>query len=607
VNSPGLDKTSLDEPSAEPRVPAHTASADEIEPASSSDFERLREILLGNERRELDAARARIAVLENSQKELPRRLPDAAIEALRGEGLNPRAAEAFAGPVAQALGAAVQRNRQNLIDTLFPIIGPMVRKAIAEALRNLVADLNGAVESSFSPRGIAWRIEAWRAGVPYAQVVLKHRLSYQIDHVFLIEHGSGIVLQHESAPELQSLDADAIAGMLTALGDFVGDSVGQGESETLESMRVGEHLVWVIEGPRANLACFMRGVPPAELRALLEQRLEEIHARIAGSPAQADLRSPRNTEVWHELLEPASLLNAVDAQKQPPPSAPSRLPLVLALAIALLALGWFAVSRYRWNSRIENVHAQLVAHPGFVLTGLDTKPWRSLEVHGLLDPDAQSLDRIVAGADLGAITTTLDLSGYLSSSDAIVERRAMRLLAPPDGVQLAVKGGVLALVGNAPESWVARARERGAWIAGVTRVDSTLSADVDPAIVARAELDRLLDEVNARRVLFVQDTQLAPGADVVVDTLARTLQRSLALARVANVELDLFASGGNDDSGSRETNMHLRAQRGQWLALALGARGIADVRVGNAAQSDGADASTTRSASMHAVIRARQP
>ncbi|MEO7324456.1 MAG: hypothetical protein ABIW82_06480 [Dokdonella sp.] len=605
MNSPDLGKMPLSETLGEPVASAGVATVDESAVMPPSDFERLRELLLGNERRELDAAHARIAALEHSQRDLPQRLPEAAIQALRAEGLNPRVAEAFAEPVAQALGAAVQRNRQNLIDTLFPIIGPMIRKAIAEALRNLVTDLNGAVESSLSPRGIGWRIEALRAGVPYAQVVLKHRLSYQIDHVFLIDHASGIVLQHESAPELPPLDADAIAGMLTALGDFVGDSVGQGGIQTLESIRVGEHLVWVIAGPRANLACFMRGVPPAELRELLEQRLEEIHTRIAGSPRHADLRSPANIETWHELLEPASLLRTVSVQNQPPPKPPSRLPLVLVLSLALLAIGWFVVSRQRWNSRIEVVHAQLIAHPGFVLTGLDSKPWRSLDVHGLLDPDAQPLDSVFASADLGTTKPTLDLNGYLSSSDAIVARRAARLLAPPPGVQLAVKGGVLTLEGKASDAWIAHAQERAGWVAGVGSVAFAVAPEVDAVAVARAELDRLLPALPALRVAFAVGTQVSPEAEAMLSRIARDVHRAVGLAKVARVELVLVGIGTNDNGGSAETNDRLRAARAHWLADALAARGIADVQASDLPASE-VIASNERGAYLRASIRVPQ-
>jgi outer membrane protein OmpA-like peptidoglycan-associated protein len=611
VISSGFGNKALDEPPGEriapaPSVPEDERAAAALDPADApTDFERLRELLLGNERRALDAAKARISQLETAQKELPRRLPEAAIEALRGERGNPRVADALADPVAQALGAAVQRNRQSLIDTLFPIIGPMIRKAIAEALRNLVADLNGAIESSFSVRGLKWRIEAWRGGVPYAQVVLKHRLTYRIDHVFLIEHTSGLVLQHESAPELPPLDADAIAGMLTALGDFVGDSVGQGQSDTLESMRVGEHVVWVIEGPRANLACFMRGVPPAALRTLLEQRLEEIHARTADHADEASLHSPENTEAWHALLEPMALLHAVDAQTQAPPRAPSRWPVLLALALAAFALGWFLVSRERWNTRVDAVRTQLVAHPGFVLTGIQSRPWRTLAVHGLLDPDATSLAPILAGADLGPAQTQLDVSGYLSSSDAIVARRAMRLLVPPDSVQLAVKDGVLSLDGNASDTWIAGARERAGWIAGVGRVAFAVTPEVDAVAVARAELDKIVHALPTLHVPFESNTQAAPEAESVVERIAQDVRRMTALAKTARVGLALTSVGMNDEGGSDETNARLRTARAQWLADVLAARGIA-VEPGNASDAAAA-AENQRSAYLRCSIRSAQP
>jgi hypothetical protein len=609
--SSGFGNT-LDQPSGDRVEPAKVAPGDERASAAgqsvaSDDLERLRELLLGDERRALDTARVRIAALESAQDDLPRRLPDAAIAALRSEGDNPRVADALADPLTQALGAAVQRNRQSLVDTLFPVIGPLIRKAIAEALRNLVNDLNGAIESSFSVRGLKWRIEALRGGVPYAQVVLKHRLAYRIDHVFLIERASGIVLQHEAAPELPPLDADAVAGMLTALGDFVGDSVGHGSGDTLESMRVGEYLVWVVQGPRANLACFMRGVPPAELRALLEQRLEEIHARIASSPDRANPHAPGSTDIWHELLEPTSLLRAADLRTPSTQPARSRWPLLLGLALILLALGGYVASRERWNTRIDGLRAQLVAHPGFVLTGLDSKPWRSVAVHGLLDPDAAPLDGMLAEAGLAGIESRLDIKGYLSTADSVVASRANRLLAPTAGVRLTVKDGVLSLGGNAPDAWIAGARERAGWIAGVSRVEFALMPQVDAAKIARAELDTLLGMLPTLYVPFASGTQTEPPAESIVDDIARNVRRALELARAAHVELVLASVGTNDDSGSSDTNAHVREARARWLVDALAARGVAAVIATDAAGNAQAMIANRRSAHVRASIRRSQP
>ncbi len=111
-------------------------------------------------------------------------------------------ASALATPVTQALGAAVRENRALIVDVLFPVIGPAIRKAIAEAMRSLVADINRTMESSFTRRGLRWRMQAWHSGVPYAEIVLKKSLKYGVDHVFLIERDSGLVLARESAPDL---------------------------------------------------------------------------------------------------------------------------------------------------------------------------------------------------------------------------------------------------------------------------------------------------------------------------------------------------------------------------------------------------------------------
>lgn len=553
---------------------------------SGDELERLRELLLGDERRELVAARARIAELERMQGKLSQRLPDAAIAALREQGDHPRVSAALAAPVAQALGTAVHNNRQSIIDALFPVIGPMIRRAVAEALRGLVDNLNGAIESSLSLRGLKWRLEAWRGGVPYAQVVLRHRLAYGIDHVFLIERASGLLLHHAAAAGLPALDADAIAGMLTALGDFVGDSVGS-DDHALDAAQVGESLVWVEHGPLLNLACFMRGVPPAGLRSLLKQRLEDIHARLAAMPDGSMLADlPADPEV-QERVDPASLLREAQiALAADPAAAPKRSspwPLLFIALLVLGVLGWQGVQRWRWQQGIDDLRVSLAAQPGFVLGKIDARPWRSLVVHGLLDPDAPSLKALLDRAELGAATRRFETTGYVSTDDRIVELRARRLLQPPSDVTLRMHEGVLTLAGEAPADWSAAALARAPLIAGVRAVNSSLGAPIDPQIVARAALKQAIAELDALRVDFVREDEPVAGSDTVVDAMAAKLRGLDALAHDAGVTLHLQAVGTSDETGGGTTNARVRALRARWLALALAARGIGAVGEADAA------------------------
>ncbi|HEU4665912.1 MAG TPA: hypothetical protein VFS55_17925 [Dokdonella sp.] len=585
-----MTRSVIGEPVGHPTAPASAAPAALREAvAPADDFERLRELLLGDERRDLAAARARIEQLERAQRDLPGRLPDAAAEALRDERGRPRIAAALSEPVAEALGAAVQKHRQSLVDALFPILGPMIRKAIAEALRSLVTNLNGAIESSFTVRGLRWRMQAWRAGVPYAEIVLKHRLAYGIDHVFLIDRSNGLVLHHASAPGLPPLDADAIAGMLTALGDFVDDSVGGDAGGALDSAQVGEDLVWVEHGPRVNLACFVHGVPPPQLRTLMEQRVEEIHARLLALPPDASPRAIGEDAFVRERLEPAALLRDTDEATAPAAARrPSRGPLLALVLLALALLGGYAWERWRWSVQVDALRARLAAHPGFLLSGIDARPWRELTVHGLLDPDAEPLDAVLAGADLGGVRPRLDANGYVAADDAVIARRATRLLAPPPSTAIDVRERVLHLSGTAPQAWIDGALARAAWVAGVAGVESSLAPAGDAVADSRAEIARIVAGWTALYVPFVQDAEPAPGAEAVVDELAGSLQRIAALAAIAKVDIDVAAYGSNDDSGGSEANARVRALRAQWLARALAARGAAAVRVADEAQAPGA-------------------
>jgi hypothetical protein len=534
-----------------------------------SDLDRLKQLLLADEREMLERAEQRLAALELHQRDLSISLP-ALVNAAPREPM----AGALASPVAAALGSAVRNNSGSIVDALFPVIGPIIRKAIAEALRGLMSDLNSVLEQSFTARGLKWRIEAWRSGVPYAQVVLKHSLRYRIDHVFLIERDSGLVLHRESSPGLPDLDADAIAGMLTAIGQFVRDSVGREGGDSLEAARVGEYLLWVLDGPRASIASFIHGVPPEALRGVLTQRLEQIHARLADPLRERDADTTEDAVAWHAALDPIDLVRAAAPSQDAAASTPSRWPALLVLLLALAALAWYHARNERWQSRVNTLQQTLAGHPGFLLTSIESKPWRSLALSGLLDPDAEPIAPVLENLDLGGVQPTLHLDGYLSTDDAMLAKRAQRLLDPPADVQLVVNKGVLELRGAASEAWIVRTREHAAWVAGLRGVEFNVSEISDRAQAAHAVLATLARDVAAIKVLFVRDVEPAADAAQRVAEIAVILVRAQALAEQAGLPVHLRIEGCNDAPGGNEINATLRTERARWLGDALLAHGV---------------------------------
>src|SRR5262245_9761000 len=226
-------------------------------------------------------------------------LPEAIV--LRGQR-DRQIGRALAPTVETALKESIRRNPREIATAIFPILGPAIRKAIAETMAALVRSINSAVEHSLSPRGIKWRIESWRTGVPYPQVVIKHALVYRVEQAFLIHAETGLLLAHATAPGLQVPDADLISGMLTAIQDFVRDSFRPGEGATLRTFSVGDHTVQVEAGPQALLALVIRGEAPDAVLRKQQDTLETIHLQFA-TPLGEFSGDAAQFQAVHPLLE----------------------------------------------------------------------------------------------------------------------------------------------------------------------------------------------------------------------------------------------------------------------------------------------------------------
>jgi hypothetical protein len=530
-----------------------------------SDLERLKDLLLDDERGARARADARIDALER-RRLTPQELPVLVEAAARGETA-PRLARALAAPLADALGDAVVQRRQSIVDALFPVIGPAIRKAIAESMRGMVADLNAAIESSLSLRGLRWRVEALRTGAPYAQVVLRHTLRWRIEHVFLIEPGAGLVIHHESAPGLPELDSDAIAGMLTAIGDFVQDSVGRSSGGTLASADVGEHVLWVEDGPRARLACFIRGAPPAALRTLLRMRLEQIHERFADPLAQLQAGAADVGAALDRALDLPGLERDARAVDQAPPPARARWPAVGLALVAAIALVAWGVHEWRWSQRVAAVSATLADWPGLAVRDV-ARHDGGLRVRALLDPLADPPQPAVAALLPAGAPLVFETRGYVATDAAIVERRARAVLAPPAGVTLDLADGVLRFAGELGDAERAGLLARAALVPGVVAVDASALRARDARL--RNELDALRARIEAQRIAFDGDAEV-PADPAAADPLIADLQTLFALAGPLGLRPALRTRGGADETGTPARNAALRAIRARWLAARIAA------------------------------------
>ena len=285
-----------------------------------------------------------------------------AIAAVRDEQL----AKALAPTLERATRASIRKDPRTLVGILYPVVGPAIRKSVAEAIEGTLQRLNRALKHSFSLQGLRWRLEALRSGTNFADVVLKHTVVFRVEHVFLIHRKTGLLLEHVAAEEVTSQDPQLVSGMLTAIQDFVrdsfdGDQKGGGGIDTL---RLGDLLLWCEEGPYAYLAAVIRGNPPEALHAELRETLTAIHAEMGGALEEFD----GDNAALGDLTMP--LQQCLRQQEQAPRAKPKQLsrwlwavPIVLAIAV-----GAWTIPRAIEQRRFDDYVERLRDEPGVVVT-----------------------------------------------------------------------------------------------------------------------------------------------------------------------------------------------------------------------------------------------
>ena len=524
-----------------------------------SPLEELRSIIVGPEQSRIEELEERLESVAPSPEEVSRVLP-AAISV--GAARDDRLRNSLAPLVENAIHSSVRQNPQPLADAIFPIIGPAIRKAISAAISGLVQNMNQALEHTFSLRGLRWRMESFRTGVSFGEIVLRHSLVYRVEQVFLVHREGGLLLLHVADQSVPALAPEMVAGMLSAIQDFARDSFKVGSRDTLETMQVGELNVLVEEGPYAQIAGVVRGHPPVTLKTTLQQALETIHL-MSGDDLVA---FQGDSDVF---LKARPVLERCLGHEVAPPAARGRWRFWLLAAAVLAGLALWLIPRAIANRRWDRFVRALSAEPGIVVTETGRRDGR-FYVAALRDPGSRDPATLLAAAGLSPDAVAEHWEPYYSLDTAFVLPRATALLTPPSSVALAFRGGVLTASGSAPNDWIEETRRASRLLPGVTSTRLDAVRNRGPSALATE-----IDAVERREFYYpVGDDQPTAETLAAIPALARQIRAIERASTGQGLLLTINILGQTDETGDTKVNTRLgraRAERMRSLLTAAGA------------------------------------
>lgn len=219
-------------------------------------------------------------------------------------------AEALGPVMGEAMRVQIRDSRKDMVEALYPVIGETVQKAIGEFAREFQRNIDGRLQAAFGPSGVLRNTLARLRGVSPSQLAMRDSLPFSIREIFLIQHGSGLLIAHSHHGAAELTDSGLISAMLTAIRDFVHDSFSQGaKEEELDEVQYGDQRIIIQSGRVAYLAAVITGVEPEGFRARLRTFVSELHVKyektlrqFSGDPTMLPNLQPRIARLVAETM-----------------------------------------------------------------------------------------------------------------------------------------------------------------------------------------------------------------------------------------------------------------------------------------------------------------
>lgn len=377
----------------------------------SDDREKLKALLLSEEMAEIKA----LQLLLNDKQALSQKISeilDPATDLVIAK--NPSFQKKFSKIDPKSYVRAIQANKQAFIEALLPIIGPMIRKSVSTSIRGFITDINRMIEHGVSAKALKWRWLSFKTGVPFAEIMFNNTVEYQVQQVFLIDNHSGLLIEHAGHEESLLQDKDAMSAMLTAIQDFVKDSLSS-DGDGLSAAELGDNLVWLVQGSQVNMAVVIKGAPTQKLHDAIVTSTENIHIEfhLEISDQKVWNNSPELKLEIEKLLVTKSQSDSQEQQNE------KRFNFWPWLLITLALLSWWGWSSYKHHQLRQQITNQLNLTPGFVLTDLNYQDGRFI-ASGWQDPlaDLSHLDEQVS----------IQSTAFVSLDDEIIAKRIQGIL-----------------------------------------------------------------------------------------------------------------------------------------------------------------------------------
>lgn len=543
------------------------------EAESAQQLEQVRTLLLGK-----DNSR----ITDSLKKDARKIVAEVITEALHDRQQKDSSVDKVLQPfVEDSVQISVAHNSEQMVISLYPIVGSLVRKSVAAFLSDFMEKTNQLIENSLTIKGLKWRIKARQGGVSYAQYAASQTFVYRVEHVFLIHRETGLLLNAVALDNENKSDADIVSAMLTAINDFVGDSFLTNDDrlkEQLQSVSTENFNLLIKPGPCALVVAAVSGNPPQSISDQLQLTVENIHSLYLDELNSFD-GDNQKFENADSLLRDCLL-----SEQKVTPSNKKKKPW-FAWAIVLLILLYTGYKGFNWvkTSQLHDKIMQLDNQPGVIIKQLQIDDLKTITLDVLRDPDAIELTQWLNDNALNPANFKLIERNYYSLDTPILRQRIQRINTLYPSINFTWQNNLLTLSGTLGLSKTEQLLNT-LGLAGFTAGNNLNTEQLQltssqPTANTQQVTQQIIDEIIGRIASLqlnfpVAVETITPEMQLTLKRLYQYIQQLEPLAKTLNIKFGLLVLGSSDNTGNKSTNRTISLERANNAAEVLQEFGI---------------------------------
>ncbi|BAU66879.1 hypothetical protein STA3757_42850 [Stanieria sp. NIES-3757] len=464
--------------------------------------------------------------------------------------------KALGSEMGRAIKSQIELEKDAMVDALYPVIGNTISKYMVEVIKSI----NEKVENTLSLDGIKRKIRAKLRGVSEAELILSEAIDCQIQAIFLIHKASGLIIREIQPHTEYHLEADLVAGMLTAIRSFANDCMAS-DSE-LDLIDYGNFQIAIEVAGYCYLAIVIKGNPSKQYREKIRNILSLIVLQCSD-------------EIREYNGDPRTIPNSIDASLQQlievndsseKSGSPKTLLWLIVILLSGILIPWGTI---HYRSQVANRFEQKTA------IALDAAP--ELSVYRLTPTVAKGKLTLVGRVPNERLRTQAEAIASKIAQEANLElnNQIVAVNIPPDLSLTAQEvQRVTNLVNQLPDVAIqSRYQATTVTVSGFV-LDQRQLPLLPTAFRQIPGVDTVV--INTSKQLPTIDTQ------VYFELGVSQLKSDETYSKIKNVknflkqypQLNLRLTGYSDRLGSRSKNQQLSEERASNVKAALVAQGV---------------------------------